>query len=119
LHSASWLNFATPFYSAIGASLVGHGIVYHLLTRYPVSLITPLLLLAPVLAVAFGVLLWGDVLTWKLILGGRHDPGGHCRHHRAAAPRGAGRNQSVRIEPVHPAGFRIPGEPVARSAVAG
>ena len=70
LHSASWLNFATPFYSAIGASLVGHGIVYHLLTRYPVSLITPLLLLAPVLAVAFGVLLWGDVLTWKLILGG-------------------------------------------------
>ncbi|CDH46601.1 Permease of the drug/metabolite transporter (DMT) superfamily [Candidatus Contendobacter odensis Run_B_J11] len=70
LHSASWLNFATPFYSAIGASLVGHGIVYHLLTRYPVSLITPLLLLAPVLAVIFGVLLWGDVLTWKLILGG-------------------------------------------------
>lgn len=70
LHSASWLNFAMPFYSAIGASLVGHGIVYHLLTRYPVSLITPLLLLAPVLAVTFGVLLWGDVLTWKLILGG-------------------------------------------------
>jgi len=70
LHSADWLNFATPFYSAIGASLVGHGIVYHLLTRYPVSLITPLLLLAPVLAVAFGVLLWGDVLTWKLTLGG-------------------------------------------------
>ena len=29
-----------------------------------------LMLLAPVLAVAFGVLLWGDVLTWKLVLGG-------------------------------------------------
>jgi len=27
------------------------------------------MLLAPVLAVAFGVLLWGDVLTWKLVLG--------------------------------------------------
>jgi O-acetylserine/cysteine efflux transporter len=70
LHSASWLNFAMPFYSAIGASLVGHGIVYHLLTRYPVSLITPLLLLAPMLAVGFGALLWGDILTWKLIVGG-------------------------------------------------
>lgn len=70
LRSATWLDFATPLYSAIGASLVGHGIVYYLLTRYPVSLITPLLLLAPVLAVALGVLLWGDVLSWKLIAGG-------------------------------------------------
>lgn len=70
LRSADWLDFATPIYSAIGASLVGHGIVYHLLTRYPVSLITPLLLLAPVLAVLLGVLIWGDQPTWKLLLGG-------------------------------------------------
>lgn len=70
LRSANWLNFAMPFYSAVGASLIGHGIVYHLLTRYPVGLITPLLLLAPVLAVTFGVLLWGDILTWKLVVGG-------------------------------------------------
>ena len=52
------------------ASLIGHGIVYYLLGRYPVSVTTPLMLLSPVLAVAFGVLLWGDVLTWKLVLGG-------------------------------------------------
>lgn len=70
LRTANWLDFATPVYSAIGASLVGHGIVYHLLTRYPVSLITPLLLLAPVLAVLLGVLIWGDQPTWKLLLGG-------------------------------------------------
>jgi O-acetylserine/cysteine efflux transporter len=70
LRTASWLELAAPFYSAIGASLVGHGIVYHLLGRYPVGVTTPLMLLTPVLAVAFGVLLWGDVLTWRLILGG-------------------------------------------------
>lgn len=70
LHTAGGFDFALPVYSAIGASLVGHGIVYHLLTRYPVSLITPLLLLAPVLAVVLGVLVWGDQLTWKLLLGG-------------------------------------------------
>jgi len=64
------LELATPVYSALGASLIGHGIVYHLLGRYPVSITTPLMLLTPVLAVAFGVLLWGDVLTWRLILGG-------------------------------------------------
>mgnify|MGYP001828839832 CR=1 FL=1 len=70
LRTADWLDYATPVYSAIGASLVGHGIVYYLLTRYPVSLITPLLLLTPVLAVLLGVLVWGDQPTWKLLLGG-------------------------------------------------
>ncbi|MDS4022716.1 MAG: DMT family transporter [Candidatus Competibacter sp.] len=70
IRTATWLELAAPFYSAIGASLVGHGIVYHLLGRYPVGVTTPLMLLTPVLAVAFGVLLWGDVLSWKLIVGG-------------------------------------------------
>lgn len=70
VRSATMLELATPVYSALGASLVGHGIVYYLLGRYPVGVTTPLMLLTPVLAVAFGVLLWGDVLTWKLILGG-------------------------------------------------
>lgn len=70
LRTATGLELAAPVYSALGASLVGHGIVYYLLGRYPVSITTPLMLLAPVLAVAFGVLLWGDVLTWKLVLGG-------------------------------------------------
>jgi len=70
LHTAGWFYFAMPVYSAVGASIIGHGIVYYLLTRYPVSLITPLLLLAPVLAVLLGVLFWGDQPTWKLLLGG-------------------------------------------------
>lgn len=70
VRTATLLELAAPVYSALGASLVGHGIVYHLLGRYPVSVTTPLMLLAPVLAVVFGVLLWGDVLTWKLVLGG-------------------------------------------------
>jgi O-acetylserine/cysteine efflux transporter len=70
VRTATVLELAAPAYSALGASLVGHGIVYSLLGRYPVSVTTPLMLLSPVLAVAFGVLLWGDVLTWKLVLGG-------------------------------------------------
>jgi O-acetylserine/cysteine efflux transporter len=70
LRTATWLDFGAPAYSAIGASLVGHGIVYYLLGRYPVGVTAPLMLLAPVLAIVFGVTLWGDVLTWKLIFGG-------------------------------------------------
>ena len=70
LRSATWLDFAAPAYSAIGASLVGHGVVYYLLGRYPVSVTAPVMLLTPVLAIVFGVTLWGDVLTWRLALGG-------------------------------------------------
>lgn len=54
LRTADWFYFALPVYSAVGASLIGHGVLYHLLTRYPVGLITPMLLLSPVLAVALG-----------------------------------------------------------------
>ncbi len=70
LRTATWMDWGAPAYSAIGASLVGHGIVYHLLRTYPVNLTAPLMLLTPVLAVVFGVTLWGDELTGKLVLGG-------------------------------------------------
>lgn len=70
LKQASILDFWSPLYSAIAASVVGHGIVYHLLGRYPVSSVTPLLLLAPILASIFGIFCLGDELGWKLILGG-------------------------------------------------
>lgn len=67
---ADWLLWSTPVYSAIGSSLIGHGIVSYLLGRYPVSTVTPLMLLTPLLAVVLGVLIWGDVLTPPLIAGG-------------------------------------------------
>lgn len=70
LHTANTQELAAPIYSALGASLIGHGIIYYLLGRYPVGVTTPLMLLTPVLAVVFGVLFWGDVLSWKLSLGG-------------------------------------------------
>jgi len=69
----SHLRFAdywSPFYSAIGASVIGHSIVYFLLGRYPVSTVTPLMLLAPILASIFGVWWFGDQIGWKLIVGG-------------------------------------------------
>lgn len=64
------IDFWSPLYSAVGASIVGHGVVYYLLGRYPVSKITPLLLPAPIIATFLGVFFFGDVLGWKLIVGG-------------------------------------------------
>ncbi|MGF1528662.1 MAG: DMT family transporter, partial [Candidatus Competibacterales bacterium] len=76
LAESDWFDYSLPLYSALGASLVGHGLLTWLLGRHPVSLITPFLLLTPVLAVAFGVLVWGDELTVQLVGGGLVTLGG-------------------------------------------
>jgi len=70
LRDARLYDFWTPLYSAIGASVVGHGIVYRLLGRYPVAIVTPLMLLAPILASWFGVLFFDDEIGWRLVVGG-------------------------------------------------
>jgi len=44
--------------------------LYVLVQRHPVAQITPYLLLTPVLAVALGVLVWGDRPGPRLWLGG-------------------------------------------------
>jgi O-acetylserine/cysteine efflux transporter len=49
--------------------LIGHGVVYYLLGRYPVSVTAPIMLLTPIIAIVFGVTIWGDVLTLKLVIG--------------------------------------------------
>lgn len=70
LSNASIIDLWTPLYSAVGASIVGHGIVYYLLGRYPVSIVTPLLLPTPIIAALLGVVVFGDLLGWKIIIGG-------------------------------------------------
>lgn len=65
-------NAAWPalLYSAIGASIIGHGTFYWLIQRHEVNTVTPYLLLVPVLAVLLGILVWGDRPGPRLILGG-------------------------------------------------
>lgn len=62
-----WLALA---YSAIGASIVGHGTFYWLVQRHEIQSVTPFLLLVPVLAVALGMLAWGDRPGPRLLIGG-------------------------------------------------
>jgi O-acetylserine/cysteine efflux transporter len=51
------------------ASLVGHGLFFYLVQRHPVSSIMPYLQITPVLAVLFGVLVWGDQPGPRLLIG--------------------------------------------------
>ncbi len=68
--TASWSAWGGVFYTALGASLIGHAGMFYLLQRYEVSLISTLTLLAPVFGVMFGVLVWGDEVSWRFLFGG-------------------------------------------------
>lgn len=57
-------------YSAVGASIVGHGTFYWLVQRHEINRITPYLLLVPVLAVLMGMVAWGDRPGPRLLAGG-------------------------------------------------
>jgi O-acetylserine/cysteine efflux transporter len=69
LSNVKVVDFWTPLYSAVGASVIGHGMLYYLLGRYPVSKITPLLLPTPIIATLLGIVIFEDVLSWRMIAG--------------------------------------------------
>ncbi len=70
LSTAPALDWASVAYSALAASIVGHGLFFFLVQRHPVSAIMPYLLLTPLMAVVFGVVIWGDRPGYRLLIGG-------------------------------------------------
>lgn len=68
--TADWRHWAAVIYSAILASIVGHGLFFYLVQRHPVSVVMPYLQMTPILGVGFGILLWGDRPGWRLLAGG-------------------------------------------------
>lgn len=69
LATASMLQWSGIFYTAFASSLIGHAGIYYLLQRYEVSQTAPLTLLSPIFTVMFSVVLLGDVLTTRMIVG--------------------------------------------------
>jgi O-acetylserine/cysteine efflux transporter len=70
IRSAQWAQWSAVVYSAVMASLVGHGLFFYLVQRHPVSAVMPYLQISPIVAVAFGVLFWGDRPGPRLLIGG-------------------------------------------------
>jgi O-acetylserine/cysteine efflux transporter len=70
LASASPRAWVGVSYSALVASLLGHGVYFLLLQRHPVAELTPWLLLTPLLAVVLGIVFWGDRPGTQLWVGG-------------------------------------------------
>jgi O-acetylserine/cysteine efflux transporter len=72
LAGLDWSSPALPAiaYSAVAATIIGHGTFYWLIQRHEVHRVTPYVLLVPVLAVLLGVALRGDRPGARLIVGG-------------------------------------------------
>jgi O-acetylserine/cysteine efflux transporter len=70
VQAAGWEEWTAIAFTAIGATVVGHGLGNYLIKHYPVSTIAPYYLLVPVFAVALGIVFWGDVMTLELMIGG-------------------------------------------------
>ena len=70
LHDVTWKGWASLAFAAVGASLIAHTGYFHLVQRYPVTSVAPLTTLSPVFSVIFGVMLLGDQLTGRILMGG-------------------------------------------------
>lgn len=70
LAQAGAIGWSALLYSALLASLFAHTAYFALVRRYPVSSVAPVTVLAPLFSVLFSVVLLGDVLDWRMGVGG-------------------------------------------------
>jgi len=70
IRTATFAPVAGIVYATTAGSIIGHGGLYFLLKRYPVTWVNPLFLLAPVFAIFFGVTVYGDQPTLQILVGG-------------------------------------------------
>lgn len=67
---ATWRGWLAVAYVVLAATVIAHAGFYFLLRRYPIPMMAPYLLIAPMLGIFAGVLWFGDVLTWRMLVGG-------------------------------------------------
>jgi O-acetylserine/cysteine efflux transporter len=69
-HNADWHGWGALLFTTVFSSLVAHTGWYYLVSRYPVTSLSPLTLLSPLFGVVFGVTLLDDHLTPRMLVGG-------------------------------------------------
>jgi O-acetylserine/cysteine efflux transporter len=70
LAAASWLGWSSVLYQSVVVAILSYVLWYRLIRIYPVGLMMPFTLLAPVIAVVAAVILLGEELTLRLAAGG-------------------------------------------------
>lgn len=67
--SGDMLVYASTAFAVFAVSIFGHGTFYRMIKKYDVTLISPLTLMTPIWGLILGVLLLGEPLTAKLVIG--------------------------------------------------
>lgn len=70
ISDADWRVWAALAYTMLGSSVIAYTLWYRLLARHSMTRVVPITMLGPVIAVAGGVLILGEVLTWQKLVGG-------------------------------------------------
>lgn len=68
--SMDWEAAGALAFVVIVTTIIAHGGWYFLIQRYPISVLTPFGLLAPVFGVIFGVVLFSEPITLRFLIGG-------------------------------------------------
>lgn len=70
LAQASLPAWGGVVYTAISSTIIGYGLWYWLLKRYPVTMIAPFNLLTPIFGIMFGQIFFYEDLGWRFFIGG-------------------------------------------------
>ena len=70
VQAANWKGWTALAFTTLMSSLVAHTAWYYLVSKYPVTSLSPITLLSPLFGIFFGVTLLNDQLTSRMLLGG-------------------------------------------------
>ncbi|MGE5516170.1 MAG: DMT family transporter [Bacteroidota bacterium] len=68
--ASDWKVLGALAYTVIASSLIAYTLWYRLVARHPMNRVVPTTLLGPIIAVAGGVTMLGEMLTWQKLVGG-------------------------------------------------
>jgi O-acetylserine/cysteine efflux transporter len=70
MKTATWQGWTSLAFTTLMSSMVAHTAWYYLVSKYPVTSLSPITLLSPLFGVFFGVTLLDDQLTPRMLVGG-------------------------------------------------
>jgi O-acetylserine/cysteine efflux transporter len=70
LLNASWVGWVSVLFSTLLSGMFGYSVWYYLLNKYPINKVVVWGQLTPVFAVLFGVMMLGEQLSARIIIGG-------------------------------------------------
>lgn len=70
VQAADWKAWAALAFTALMSSMVAHTAWYYMVSKYPVTSLSPITLLSPLFGIFFGVTLLDDQLTTRMLVGG-------------------------------------------------